>query len=267
MAQEILKSELDLFKKISFQGSIDNSNIIQYRPVSAITETSAIEFDVPVAIDEYLDLQNIFLSYKGKVVRANGTDFDVADDNRYGLINYALNTIFDQLSIFLGGTLINQSSNTYHYLAFIEAITQYTKEPCDTFMRSAGYIVPESAPAYNYDQPDNNLSRIVQRSKQFTMYGRLHGSIFNSQKLLLNGVSLRLELHKAPSAFYGMGMPLIAAVGGVAATPATQPKLELSDISLFVRKVKLSPNLLSAHAKALQISNAIYPIKRSVVRV
>src|SRR5260370_19766559 len=64
-----------------------------------------------------------------------------------------------------------------------------------------------------------------------------------------------------------MGMALIAAVGAGAATPATQPKLELSDISLFVRKVKLAANLLSAHAKALQISNAIYPIKRSVVRV
>ena len=262
MAQEVLKSELDLFKKVSFQGSIEGSHFIQYRPISSVTASSAIEFDIPVAIDEYLDLQNVFLWYKAKLTLQDGTDFDAAQNNRYSLINYGLNTIFDQLSIFLGGTLINQSANTYHYLAYIEAITQNDKENCDTFLRSAGLVVPGTTAGRDYDAPDPNLCAFVTLSKQFTMYGRIHGSIFNSEKLLLNGVPLRLEFRRAPSQFSTMGA---AAVAGGAA--ATNPKIQLSDISLFVRKVKLAPSLLSAHAKALQISNAIYPIKRSIVRI
>jgi len=264
MAQEILKSELDLFKKVSFQGSIEGSQFIQYRPVSSVTATSAIEFDIPVAIDEYLDLQNVFLWYRAKLTQQNGTDYAANQNNRYSLINYGLNTIFDQLSIFLGGTLISQSANTYHYLAYIEAVTQNDKENCDTFLRSAGLIVPGTTAGRDYDAVDPNLSNFVNLSKQFTMYGRIHGSIFNSEKLLLNGVPLRLEFRRAPSQFSTMGTAAVAAAGGAA---ATEPKIELSDISLFVRKVKLAPSLLSAHAKALQISNAIYPIKHSIVRV
>lgn len=38
-------------------------------------------------------------------------------------------------------------------------------------------------------------------------------------------------------------------------------------MSLFVRKVRLAPSLLNAHALALQRSKAIYPVKRAVVKI
>jgi len=78
MAQEIMKSELDLFKKLTFQGSIENSQFVQYRPVSSLSESSTIEFDIPISPEEYLDLQNVYLWIKGKVVQQNGTDFPAA---------------------------------------------------------------------------------------------------------------------------------------------------------------------------------------------
>lgn len=51
------------------------------------------------------------------------------------------------------------------------------------------------------------------------------------------------------------------------AIPAAEPKLNLTEISIFARKVKVNPNVLIAHNKALQISKAIYPIKRSSVKI
>ena len=121
MAFEVMKSELDLFKKVSFQGSIENSQLIEYRPTNALTESSSLEFDIPISSDEYLDLQNIYFRIKGKLVLQDGTNYQIEQYNRYSLINYPLNTIFDQLSIYLSGTLISQSSKTYPYLAIIEA--------------------------------------------------------------------------------------------------------------------------------------------------
>ena len=47
----------------------------------------------------------------------------------------------------------------------------------------------------------------------------------------------------------------------------TNPTLKLLDCSLYVRKVKLSTNLLNAHGRALQMSRAIYPIERPIIKV
>ena len=276
MAQEVMKSELDLFKKVAFQASIENSQLIQYRPASALNTSSTIEFDIPISSDEYLDLQNVYLWVKGKVVRPDGTDFPADQDGRYSLINYALNTMFDQLSIYLGGTLVSQSSKTYHYLSYIEAITQMSASAQSSFMRAAG-LKTVFGPGYNFDSIDVDLANSVKQSKPFSLYGRIHGSIFNSDRLLLNGVPLHLIFSRAPNNFSLMGSQARAAVAAqpnavppVAAVPAlvaADPRLNLTDVSVFVRKVKLSPNLLNAHARALRLSKAIYPIKRSLVKV
>ena len=267
MAQEIMKSELDLFKKVSFQGSIENSQLIQYRPISSLAASQTIEFDIPVSPEEYLDLQNIYLWIKGNVVQLDGTDFPAAQDNRYSLINYALNTIFDQLEVTLGGTLVSQSSKTYHYLSYIEALTQNSSDASFTFMKSAGFISPFNEDQFDFDAIWADLHSYVTRSKNFSLYGRLHGAIFNSDRLLLNGVPLHLTFSRASPAFYAMGSAAQAAVAPAPAIEAAEPILNLAEVSLFVRKVKLSPNLLNAHARALQISKAIYPIKRSIIKV
>ena len=261
MAQEVLKSELDLFKKVSFQGSIENSQLIQYRPSSALNASSTIEFDIPISSDEYLDLQNVYLWVKGTVTKADGTNFLAAQNRRFSLINYSLNTIFDQLSIYLGGTLVSQSSKTYHYLSFIEAITQMSVSSQSTFLKAAG--LKTISGVYDFDAVDIDLGDSVKQSKPFSLYGRLHGSIFNSDRLLLNGVPLHLIFSRAPNDFTVMGSALQAQP----ALDATDPKLNLTEVSVFVRKVKLAPNLLNAHAKALQLSKATYPIKRSLIKV
>ena len=270
MASEILKSELDLFKKVSFQGAIENSQIIQYRPITALSETSAIEFDIPISPDEYLDLQNIYLWIRGKVVQQNNAVYPAAQDKRYSLINYALFTIFDQLDVTLAGTLVTQSSKTFQYQSFIEALTQSTSLAALTYLEAAGFN-SNFGTAKDFDNISEDLFKNVKRSKEFTLYGRLHGSIFNSDRLLLNGVPVHLTFTRANPRFCVMGRPI--QVADATATPvipaldATEPKFQLLDISLFARKVKLSPNLLNAHARAIQISKAVYPIKRPVMKI
>ena len=262
MAFEVMKSELDLFKKVSFQGSIENSQLIEYRPTNALTESSSIEFDIPTSSDEYLDLQNIYLRIKGKLVLQDGTNYQADQDDRYSLINYPLNTIFDQLSIYLSGTLISQSSKTYPYLAMIEALTQNSVATALTYQASAGFQ-SYFGENHDFDSIDGVSFAHVRRSKTFCFYGQLHDGIFRSDRLLLNGVQLHIILTRASSQFCTMGMPAAVAP----ALAATTPKVILSEASLFVRKVKLTPNLLNAHAKALQLTKAVYPIKRSVVKI
>ena len=273
MSHEIMLSEMDLFKKIQFQGSIENSQIIQFRPISSINDATTIEFDIPIASDEYLDLQNIFICIKGKVVKQDNTNYLAAEDDRYGLINYAVNTIFDQLAIYLNGTLVSQSSKTHHYMSMIQALTEYNVMDAIKSLAPGGF-----ARSYEDDNFDHSaihpvLFNIVRRSKNFTLFGKLHGDIFKIDRLMMNGITLHLALSRAPNTFVLRGSEAIAAVPAVgdvpavAAQPAAEPKLDLRDCCIFARKVKPSPNLLTAHAKVLHNNKAIYPFKRTNIKV
>src|ERR1700744_5469754 len=123
MSHEVMLSEMDLFKKVNFQASIENSYFIQYRPIASITDSSTIEFEIPISPDEYLDLSNVYISIKCKAVKDDNTDFAADSDDRFSIINYACNTIFDQLSVYLNGTLVSQASKTHHYMAMIQVLT------------------------------------------------------------------------------------------------------------------------------------------------
>jgi hypothetical protein len=264
MAVEIMRSELDLFKKIEFQASIENSQFVEFRPTSSIDGTSSIEFEIPVGPDEYLDLQNIFLHTKGHVSDKANASYTATEDNKYSLVNYALNTMFDQLTVYIGGTLVSQSSKTYHYLSYIEALTQSPISAIQTELKSAGFVSTFGNAAFDPEAINGELFNFVKRSKTFSLYGRIHGSIFKSDRLLLNGISMHLMFSRASNEFCLMGS---AAITTGTPAPAVEPKLTLSHMSLFVRKVKLSPRLLTAHADLLSKSKAIYPIKRSDIKV
>ena len=264
MSYEVLRSELDLFKKIQFQGSIENSQFVEYRPTSSIAGSSTIDFEIPTSTDEYLDLQNVFLQVSGKVTANDGADFVAGNDNQYSLINYGLNTIFDQLTVYLGGTLVCQSSKTYHYLSMIEALTQSEASSGYTSLVPSGFVTSFNIQNYNPEAINVGLHALCTRSKIFTLYGKIHSALFKSDRLLLNGISMHLSFTRAPNEFCLMGTQ---AVAGPPAVAEVHPKLVLNNVSLFVRKVKLATNLLNAHALALRTNKAIYPIKSSGVKI
>lgn len=83
--------------------------------------------------------------------------------------------------------------------------------------------------------------------------------IAECDRYIINGVSMRFKFFPHNNSFCCMGS---AATSGANALSATQPILKILDASLFVRHVQLAPGVFNAINKSLQISNAIYPIKR-----
>ena len=169
MSKEVLKSELDLFKRGFYQNSIENSHLIQFRPVAAITQTNNLEFFIPGSPEYFIDLDNIFLWLNAKLVKADGSDYDAVQDNRFSLINYALMTIWQQLDISLNNTIISQTTNTFPYTTYLDALIKYDNKSHHTYLRSGGYL------SYNSNAPDeivNNLAALTNRSKTFKLYGK-----------------------------------------------------------------------------------------------
>ena len=87
-----------------------------------------IEFLIPGSGDDYLDLANTMLHVQAKVTRANGDDLDLADP--VGPVNIWLHSLFSQVDVYLNGTLVTPSTNTYAYRAYIE--TSYGPDAKDT---------------------------------------------------------------------------------------------------------------------------------------
>ena len=58
-----LKSEVNLFSVPPTQTTIENSNYVQCKPISSLTEGSPIEFSIP-GTSEYIDLAHTLLSVR-----------------------------------------------------------------------------------------------------------------------------------------------------------------------------------------------------------
>ncbi|XP_063989931.1 uncharacterized protein F54H12.2-like [Diachasmimorpha longicaudata] len=90
--------------------------------------------------------------------------------------------------------------------------------------------------------------------KAFDLLGHLHCDVFNQDKFLMNGGELRVRLIRAKDDFCLMD------------DSALNYKLRIVEASLIVRRVKLSPGILIAHAKTLAKTTVKYPLTRVEVK-
>ncbi len=93
--------------------------------------------------------------------------------------------------------------------------------------------------------------QFIQNGKKFTLSGPVFVDAFMGSRLLLNLVDLKLILNRSSDQFCLMdknGNPLNA-------------KVNLTDVILKVRKVRVSPTVSMAHELALKKMAAIYPIR------
>ena len=141
MSKEILKSELNLFMKSYYQNSEQDCFFTPFHPISAITSTNNLEFFIPGNSEYFIDPENIFLWLECQLVKQDDSSYAAAQNNRYSLINYSLNTMWSQVECSLNNTIITQSTNTFPYTSYINMLTKYDNKSKHTFLRSAGKYI------------------------------------------------------------------------------------------------------------------------------
>lgn len=87
------------------------------------------------------------------------------------------------------------------------------------------------------------------------LMGHLHCDVFNQSKFLINGVELRVRLVRSKDAFCLLDF---SADGNF--------HVRIKEATLIVRRAKISPGVLLAHANALSKTTAKYPITRVEVK-
>ena len=257
---ECLKSELDLFTVPPTQTSIESGTYVEYNPISTINDDTPIEFVVSGGGQDYIDLANTQLYVKAKIVKRDGTDIVAAD--RVGPVNLLLHSLFTEVDVKLNDTLITSTNNTYPYRSYLETLLSYGHDAKTTQLTGALFYKDEAG-RFDTNNPHGEgvNSGLKKRNSFFKnggaveLMGRLHADLFFQEKYLPNDVTIRIRLVRSRNTFCLMS-----------STPEEGFKVRILECKVYVRKIKLSPNVLVAHARALEVGNAKYPIRRAVCK-
>nr|XP_056700842.1 uncharacterized protein F54H12.2-like [Euleptes europaea] len=256
---ECTKSELDLFLLAPTQTCIEKSTYVEVPPLSALTAGSPVEFFITGHGEDYLDLNNTLLYVSCKIVLEDGTN--IPRDARVAVANYPIASLFSQLDVTVGDRLVSQSSNCYPYRAFIEGVLNYSGETLATQFSPGLFYKDTPGHLENtaLDGPNEGFKQraaLTAESKKLELLGNLHADIFFQEKLLLNGVDVKIKLTRSKDAF------CLISHGQV-----DHYKLVILSASLFVKKVKVALSIRLAHAEALLSSTAKYPVDRVAMKV
>ena len=208
----------------------------------------------------YLDLANTQLYVKAQSLRQNRNPLQDADDVEP--VNLFLHSLFSEVDISLDDTQITSSSNTYPYRAYLEILLSYGPDAKASQLSSLMYhkdtagAMDEIAGVAD-DVPNEGLKAqmlLTEGNRIVDMVGTIHSDLFFQNKYLLNNINLRVRLVPSKDAFCSMG-----------AEDATF-KVKIHECKLIVGEIRLSPSIFLAHAKVLELGNAICLIRRAICK-
>ena len=263
-SQECAKSELDIFTIPPTQTSVEKGSLIPYQPIASITDGGPVEFYIPGAGDEYIDLAQTQLYIRAKITNADGSN--LAADAPVGPVNLFLHSLFSQVDVSLNERLITASTPTYPYRAMIETLLSYGHDAKHSQLSSALYFKDTAGnmdvvnPTIA-DDADPNVGlksryEFTQRSRVVDMIGRIHSDIFFQNKYLLNGVNMKIKLIRSKNEFCL-----------VSSEQVPDYRVHILEATLFVRRMKLSPSIQLGHSRALERGNAKYPVRRVLCKM
>ena len=186
--------------------SIVSSKWVDYEPVR--TGTDPIEFVIKPLAD-YIDINKTELRMVLKITKREGTP--TGDGKKYTLIKIALHSIVKQFTIKINETLVTEQSDNQAYNAYIKTIVNFTEPAKNSYLTKALYYKDRAG---HMDEVDNTSENNMGLNKRpvFTNNGTEVGlvgvplcDIFNKDKLLLDGLEIKVKVDLNSDAFVLMG--------------------------------------------------------------
>lgn len=258
------KTELDLFSVPPTQTSIESSTFAEYRPISILTDTGPIEFVVPGGGEEYIDLASISIDVTCSIVRGDNGAV-VVDTDEVGPVNLTLQSLFSEVDVVMKDTHVATNNDTNPYKAYIMTLLSYGTDSKESQLYCSGYS-KDTAGAFNdrshlTDVAGGNKGlkhrRALFANGTTELHGRIFCDLFMQERLMLDGVPIKIKLQRSKDAFSLMSSNDQA---------NRLYKIKIVGCKLIVRKVRLNPSVYIAHMKTLETGNAKFPIRRVVCK-
>lgn len=238
---------LMLFDKRGSQNDILKSSLVDYYPVSSLAGGGPIEFHIPGNAEDYIDVNDIMLYVKFKVLKGDEKPITAAD--KVGLNNLPIASLFQDVSLTLGETQIEGGQMCYPYRGYFNTVTQFQPHAQFSHMQAYGWYKDESG---KFDDENNSgfksRQALIAGSNECEFMGPLYLDFLNQERYLISQTDIRIKLTPSKPEF------VLNAYG------TTNFKIEFSSVILYVARAEVNPSVINGHANGLKRQNAIYPI-------
>ena len=200
-----------------------------------------IEFVIHGSHDYYLDVNDTCLYLKLKLTKPTAN----APANAYFFENLPIASMFSKANLYLNDTLVETTQSNYAFKGMLFSLLQFSPDVKKSHMR-----------AWGYEEDDNERKNWMKAdSFEIEFMGPLFFDFFMQPQLLIPKVDIRIQLFSNPASFF---------MRSAAADTITWP-IEIESTLLRVKRVRVNPAILDAHAQGLMKRNAIYPITRTLM--
>ena len=271
-SEECAKSELDIFSVPPTQTSIEEGVWDTISPHPNFESNSVIRFDVTGTNSSYVNLAEteLHLDVQIRNKKSHHEGYKLNTD-RIAPVNNFLHSLFEQVQVNLGDAAIENTNKTYAYRAYFENLLCYGKESKQTLLHGDCWFKDEvdfNSTALEA-RAANETTGVTQETvnpgflKRHQLFannnivplaGKIHCDIVNCPRYLISNLSFRLELVRAKKSFYLKG------------EKADDFEVIIKQARLKVRRMTISPQVMIAHAMALEKTTAKYPIKRVICK-
>lgn len=257
--KEGMPSELSLFELPPTQTAVSDIYFHEIRPSSQLSGDGPIEFRISGQNSlDYLDLAGSQLYVKLKVKKGNGSK--IVSTDKVGPVNLFLQALFSTTEVTLQNKAII-TSNYNPYRAMFETLLNFGQDAKSSQLLSQLFIKDDSDHPEDTDPGGNNnglflRAKYISLSKYLDLQGPIFHDLFSMSRYLMNQVDVKLKLYRSSPAF---------CLSSADASPDYQ--IEIHDIYLLVKKIRVNPAVIYGHSEILKTSNAKYPFTRGECRI
>ena len=242
-------SALCLFDEQDVQMDIINTVVTDFHPQNTISPGSPIEFLILGTPDDYIDLGDIRMLLRLKIIKNDKSAWD--GDDQANFINLPLASVFQDVFLKIGDTQVEGGQHVYPYNAYLSTLLQFHPSAKKTHMQAWGWN--EDTPNKFDDKTDNEgiTLRAAETvgGKVWELMGPLFLDLTHQPRYLLPNTNLQLKLLPAKAEF------ALQALG-----TRTGYDYRIEKCVLYVPRVSVMDAVINGHSKGLEKYNAKYPL-------
>jgi hypothetical protein len=115
--------------------------------------------------------------------------------------------MFSSLSVSLNGKPVTLHETNHHYKAYLDKLLNYGSDASGTLLVSRFWYLDSpdtdgTLPASKENKGYTSRLHFINNCQVIELYGRLHANLFNSDRMLINGMDMNIKLTRAPEVFY-----------------------------------------------------------------
>jgi hypothetical protein len=263
-SESVIPASLELFDKGSTEVAVTRVSYLDLVPIGPIGNATGpnggpIEFIIPKEGLQYTDLQRTLLHIRIRVLN-NITGKPITSENKVGLINGVLNSLFSQVQVTFKDKLVSNGEVHHNLTSYLLDLLGSSVEAKNSHMSAAGFYLDVNIGERNPLGSNLGLNRrtgLIADGKEADFIGRIRSDALDLDRFLLPGVQVTIKLWPAASNFIL-----------ITDEETANYSIEITHACLKVCKITVASTITMNHEKTLdEGKDALYPFTRHSIQL